>query len=289
MNQDKISAPELTIAELMHEVVRSWRLILGASLAFACVGLGIGLLRAPRYQASALLLPVSDQSGGQGSLAALASRYAGLAALAGVSLGGSGNAEEAIAVLKSQQIATLYIDSEGLLPSLFERKWDKQAGQWKPGKPPTLWKGVEKFRKSVMFVSHDAKTGLVRVSITWTDPLLAAEWANGIVRLTNMYLREKALSESERNISYLSEEAQKASLIDARQAIFDVMRDEINRQMMARGRDEFALRVLDPAVAPERPSSPGPRLLLVIFGLLGAFVSVVIILGRRVLRADGGA
>ena len=122
-----------------------------------------------------------------------------------------------------------------------------------------------------------AKNGLVTMTITWTDPKAAADWANGIVRMTNEYLRDKAIAEAERNIAYLNEQALKTEIVGVRQAIYRLLESEINQAMIARGNEEFALRVLDPAAVPEVRSSPKPIIwiLLAVFGsfLISAFIA----------------
>ena len=286
MSQTGNDVNEVSLGELLREVTRSWRMILAVSTAFAILGFTVGKVRPAQYEASTLLLPVTDRQGGGGvgGLASLASRYAGVAALAGVSLDSGGSGEEAIAVLKSSQIASRYIESEGLIPVLFSKNWDAASKRWTSKKPPTLWQATQLF-KGIMFVSHDAKTGLVELTVRWTDPVLAARWANGIVESTNEFLRNRAVAESNRNIAYLTDESQKSTLLDAKQAIFSVMEDEINRQMLARGREEFALRVLDPAQTPELKSSPGAAKLFILLGFSGAFLSILFVMSRRILQS----
>jgi len=54
--------------------------------------------------------------------------------------------------------------------------------------------------------------------------------------------------------------------------------------MLARGREEYAFRVLDPAVAAERPSSPRPLLWTALGLFLGAVLSIFFVLLRLALK-----
>jgi hypothetical protein len=45
-------------------------------------------------------------------------------------------------------------------------------------------------------------------------------WANELVRMTNDYLRDQAIQESERNIAYLNDQASKTDAVGAKQAIY---------------------------------------------------------------------
>jgi capsular polysaccharide biosynthesis protein len=121
---------------------------------------------------------------------------------------------------------------------------------------PTLWKANLLFKTKIRGVATDTKTGLVTVSITWTDAKVAAQWANALVRLANDYLRTQAIDEGERNIAYLTDQAPKMDVLGVKQAMFSILQDEINKVMLARGNVDYALKVVDPAFAPEMTASP---------------------------------
>jgi uncharacterized protein involved in exopolysaccharide biosynthesis len=288
--EQELSEPgEVTVRDLLQDI---WRLrfrLVAVALLGAALGLAWGLTTDRLYQASTLLSPVLDDgSGGRlGGLGSIASQYGGLASLAGINVSGGGKKEEAIAVLQSQLLTERYIKEANLLPILFADKWDASAGQWKStaaGQVPTVWAGNRYFRTSIRQVTSDAKTGLVVLSIKWKDPKLAASWANDLVRLTNEYLRDKAIDESQRNIRYLNAQANQASAVEIRRAIYSLLEDELNREMVARGRAEFALKTVDPAFVPEKPSSLGPITLAILGLLAGGLFAVIGVFAVRVIR-----
>jgi LPS O-antigen subunit length determinant protein (WzzB/FepE family) len=102
--------------------------------------------------------------------------------------------------------------------------------------------------------------------------------------MTNDFLRDQAIRESERNIAYLNEQATKTDLLGARQAIFTILQSEINKVMMARGNDEYALKVLDPAFAPELASSPKLALWLAIGFVGGLILAIFAVIVRNEWR-----
>jgi uncharacterized protein involved in exopolysaccharide biosynthesis len=240
-----------------------------------------------KYDASILVAPVSSPSGGAqfGGISSFASQLGGLASLAGLSAGGDSKKSESIAVLQSEALTEKYIQTNNLLPELYQSKWDPKKMQWTekdPKKIPTLWMANQFFKKNVRAITTDAKTGLVTLTISWTSPATAAKWANGLVKMTNDSLRDKALIESERNIAYLNAEAAKTTLVQAQQAIFAILQTEIDKAMLARGSEEYAFKILDPATAPEKPSSP--RLLTWLF--VGMFGSLFLIVSGVLIRAS---
>lgn len=281
----------LNIRELLSEL---WRLRIPVGCAiFLCAvaGVAAGLFLPKEYEARITLSPAADDlsSGRLGGLASLASQFGGLGSLAGgLSLPGKTKRDEVLAVLQSELLTEAYIRQNNLLPVLYWRQWDPATGKWtttNPKKTPTLWKANRYFNKNIRDVKEDKKSDLVVMSIRWTDPKLAAKWANDLVKMTNDYLRAKAISESQRHIDYLNDQLSKITIVDAQKAIYALLQQEINTQMVARGREEYALKVIDPAVVPELAVSPGARVLGPLGLLLGAFLSVVTVAGLRYLRA----
>jgi len=170
---------------------------------------------------------------------------------------------------------------------LYAKKWDPGTQKWwvtDPQKIPTLWKANRDFRK-IRSIVDDKKSNMVVLKITWKDPKQAAQWANDLVRITNSYLRDKAIQEAERNITYLNEQASKTNVVEAQKSIFSLLETEINKEMLARGREEYALKVVDPAFVPEKPSSAGLVLLALLGFGLGCTGAVLVAFGRLVFRA----
>lgn len=278
---------EVNIREVLRMLWGSrWTIV--AITLFTAVCAGIAAFLVPKkYEASVVVSPVASTSSGQlGGLSAMTSQLGGLAALAGISVGSDSKKSESIAILQSEALTADYIRSNDLLPVLYERKWDAARKDWKdkdPDQIPTLWKANQYFKKTIRKIKTDNKSGLVTMTITWRDPALAAKWANDLVLIANDYLRTKAIEESERNIAYLNAEAAKTNIVEARQAIYSILQTEINRAMLARGSEEYAFKVIDPATQPEKASSPQKRLWAALGVFAGAFLSVLFVLARKAL------
>jgi uncharacterized protein involved in exopolysaccharide biosynthesis len=269
----RASGEVIGLGELIASLKAYRYVILGTSLLCAMAGFGAGSLLPKKYEATVLLSPVSSQSGSN-SLSASLAQFGGLAALAGISLPGGGSDQEAVATLQSDALTERYIQENNLLPVLYSKQWDARNGRWKPSAPeatPTLWKGTKYFSKKIRSVSENPKTGLVTMTIKWSGPAEASSWANGLVKLTNEYLRDKSVTEARRNIAYLNDQLAKTSVVELRSAMYSLIEQQVKKEMLARGSDEFALKVLDPARTPERPSSPGVALWVMV-GLIAGFV-----------------
>ena len=285
IEQLRFSRDEVSLRELLQVLHSARWLIIAVTTITTLLGGTVALIMPPQYEATALILPVSNSSNPLGALSSLASRFSGLASLAGISMTGSTERGESLAILESRALTEKYITTQNLLPVLFKNKWDSEKKQWKdarPNKIPTLWEANKQFDEKIRSVT--AKGGLMELTITWNDRMLAAKWANDLVRETNEYLRAKALAESERNITFLRDLISKTDLVAVRDAISTILENEINKEMLARGTDDYALKVLDPAVPPDRQEIM--RKVSVVLGaaLGGLFLSVLFVLLRASIR-----
>lgn len=282
--QDEISLKE--ILQLLRR--RKWAVLLVTAVFTLTAGVA-AKLTPKTYKASIIVSAATNQpgSGQTGGLNSVVSQFSGLASLAGLAMGGDSHRAESIAVLQSEALTEGYIRDNGLLPVLYPKQWDALRKRWNvsdPEKTPTVWKATQKFKRSIANVSTDTKTGLVTLTIVWKDRQLAAKWANELVKKTNDYLRAKAIVEADRNIKYLNGEALTTDVVGVKTAIFSIMQNEINKEMLARGSDEYALKVVDPAVAPEEPYSPEP----VMWILIGLFGGLLLSLVAAFLRVAWG-
>ena len=279
----------VSLREFLLFIWRSRWVALAAGVLCAIAAAVAALVVTPEYTASVVMLPVSARGGSLDLGGASGSELSGLASLAGISLGGSNQIKtEALATLESEILTERYIRQNDLLPILFSNDWNAATHQWNttnPQKVPTLWKANRSF-KDVRSIVDDTKTGIVTLTIKWKNPYLAAQWANGLVKLTNDYLRQRAIDESERNIAYLSGEVAKTNIVEVKSAIYTLMETEIKNEMIARGRDEYALRVIDPAVPPEKKSFPRPLLWTAGAFLGGIFLGLLVSILRETMADE---
>lgn len=269
-----------------------WRYrLLFAIVTSVCVviaGIG-GAMSVRKYKASVVFSVAEDQLNAMSGLTGMISQLGPLATLAAGSLmGNTDQKSEAVAVLQSRALTNAFVQENDLLPVLFADRWDPVAKKWivdRPEDVPTLWKANEAFKK-IRSVVQDNKTGLLTLSITWTDPQLAAKWANELVERANRHMQQRAIADSRRNLKYLNEQATQADSVELRNAIYKLIEREIQQVMLAQGNSEYALRIIDPAVPPETPSSSGMRTWLA-GGLLGGLlISALFALLREAWNDD---
>jgi hypothetical protein len=238
----------------------------------AAAGAGLSYRVKPLYKADALLVPSDETLGlnATGALGALGGSLGGLASLVGI--GGKADKEsEAIETLKSRGLTTAYIVSNGLMPILFQDRWDPVTKKWHVdlfGRVPTLEDGYRKFDKSIRTVVENRKTGLTTISVIWTDRNLAKQWTQGLVDAANELLRTQAIERSTLNLEYLRKASDSTNITEVKATIYKLMETEIKKQMVAYGGKDYAFRMVDPPVVPERKDSPIRSLYLLVGAVL---------------------
>ena len=243
------------------KVVLLWVVIVtGGAVALA-------FLLTPKYRAEVVISP-ADSPTGLGQLGQLGD----LASLAGINLGGGGNrkSEEALEYLRSRIFTAGYITRHGLLPVMFAKKWDERRGQWRDKNDvPTISEGIKKFSTQIRQIVEDRRTGIVTIAIVWSDPKVAADWANWLISDADAELRAGAIAEQTRSIDYLEKEAQTTSDVDMRTSVYKVMESELKHAMLARTRDAYAFKVIDPATVRDRHDRDSPnRPLIAVLGFV---------------------
>lgn len=273
---------KMSLREIWQTLWRGKGIIVAATVVFAIGSVTYALLAKEIFRAEVLLAPAKEQSAPM-----LGGQLSGLAALAGVNIG-EGSGVEALAVLQSREFARGFIEQLDLLPVFFKDDWDAENERWledDPTEVPDIRDGVKFFHEEVLEVSEQRTTGLVTLSIEWTDPEIAAEWAGLLARRLNDRLRDKALREAETNVAYLQSEMASSTLFSLQESIGNLLETELQKLMLAKGNEEFAFKIVDPAVPPKQRVRPKRALTAVIGTVLGGLLGVFIVLVGHSWRA----
>lgn len=272
---------DITLADLWQILRERWWVVIAGTVLSTALAVFIAFTSKPVYRAEAVLAPVSENQN-SGGLSSLASQFSGIASLVGVTLDpGNDRRTEALAVLRSRALTRAFVEDNDLLPILFSEQWDTKKEGWKsddPKKIPTLWDADQLFASKIRKVSEDRDAGLVTVAIEWSDPELAAKWVMELIERTNAHLRKAAIERSERNIAYLEKQANSTSVVELRQSIYRLIEGEINTIMLAQGSEDYAFRVIDPAVVPQEPVRPKRPMIIAVGFASGVALSCVFLL-----------
>lgn len=261
---------EIDLWELWDTVWSGRWLIIAITALFAVGGVTYALNAQQWWRAEVVLAP-ADRRSAPGAL----SQLGGLASLAGVNIGTGGN-QEPLAVLKSRGFVRDFITEQNLTPVLF-------AGEKTEGPPPDIRDAARVF-ETLRVVAEDRRTGLVTLSVRWKDAETAATWANLMVQRLNSRLRAQALAESQRNVDFLQKEMAATSVVSLQQSMGRVLEGEMQKLMLARGNEQFAFKVIDPATPPKQRDAPKRASIAILSTLIGGFLGLLAVFLRKAIR-----
>ena len=264
----RIAENQLTLVDLWRILWRRKGFIILITTLFAIASVAYALTATEWYRAEVLLTPADKRTA-----PSLTDALGGLANLAGITTSTT-DTVEALAVLRSKEFSGDFIEANNLMPLIFDA--DAKIGI--SAEPPDLRDAVRFFEDNVRTVSEDRRSGIVTLSVEWKDPDLAAAWANEMVQRLNDQMRDEALKEAQRNIAYLEGELGQTSVHTLQQSIGRLLEGELQKLMLARGNDEFAFKIVDPAQAPKMRSRPRRSLVAVVGTLFGGALAVIIVL-----------
>jgi uncharacterized protein involved in exopolysaccharide biosynthesis len=300
---------EIDLRELFAVLWAGKWLIGGGTVAAAVVSIIVALMLPNIYRAEALLAP-NDQEGA-GGLSALAAQYGGLASLAGIELGGSSSDKTVLGleILKSRKFVSEFIERHELLvPLMAAKKWDSEKGQliidpdeyditakrWvrdvrSPKKTiPSLQEAYEQFRE-VLSVSQDKQTGFVTVAVEHYSPTVAKQWVDWLINDLNSSIMHQDVAEAEQAIRYLNKQIEATSLSGLKDVFFSLIEEQTKTIMLAKVSDEYLLKTLDPAIAPEEKSKPRRILIVGLGGVFGCFFAMIIVIVRSSMRTSNNS
>ena len=274
---------EIDLLELIRTLLNAWKTIVGITIV--CIGLATAYaLNAPEaFKAESLLAPAGDE---KSSSSSSLGQFGGLATMAGMSIPTDSNVEQVVATLNSRKFLRSFIQEKKLAPILFEEIWDPENQTWlleSAEGEPSEQKVIKSF-KGCLSVDKDKKSSLITLSISWKDPAVAAKWANDLVKQLNEQLRQKAINDSKKRVGYLEQELGKTTLQDMRAVLYNMLESEKQKAMLANVNEDFALEVIDPAVAPETREKPKRKLIVALGGVCGGFLGIFAVFFSQFLR-----
>ena len=288
---------EIDLRELFSVLWAGKKLILTITATFALVSVIYSLALPNQYQASTVMAPAQQDSGG---LAGAIGQLGGLASLAGISIGESeGNeAQMAQEIMRSRSFVEAFIKNNSLEVEVFAADgWDSKTNKlsidddlydldsktWvrnpPSGKPvkPSGWELYEAFLNRYT-VTQDKKTGMITVSVEYYSPLYAKEWAEKLVDAINAHMQSRKLQQVNRNIQYLEAQIEKTAIADMREVFYTIIEEQMKSKMLAEASPEYVFETVSPAMVPEEKSQPKRALICILGTLLGSMLSVLWVL-----------
>ena len=289
---------EIDLRELFGVLWAGKIKIVAITAVFAIASVIYALSVPNQYKATALLSPAQSSGGG---LSGALGQLGGLAAMAGVSLGGGESSEAQVAqeIMKSWSFIEGFIQSNNLAVEVYAAEgWNKGSNelqidsdiydvsksQWlveddDTGElgPPSSWKLFEKFSEKLA-VSEDKKSGLLSVSIEYYSPQIAKQWLDLYVAAINDHMQKRKMAKVTRNIEYLEAQIKKTNIAEMQEVFYTIIEEQIKSKMLAEASPDYAFVAVSPSMVPEEKSQPKRALICILGTLLGGMLSVLWVL-----------
>ncbi len=294
INDDR--GPGLDIRQLVTTLWEGKWFILSITSIVAILAVVITLRMPNQYKAAVMLVPVSSSS--MSSMSRLAGQFGGLAALAGISLGGAGNGENAVAAMElvkswgfqeefirdNQAEAAVFAargwdrGSDRLIfdPTIYDETQRKWVRRFRPEKgetaEPNGWELHKKFSNRIAIIQNP-KTNLITLSVEFYSPQLAKDWADGIVKAINLRMQERDRAEAAKSIEYLQKKMAQTGLTEMKTVFSRLIEEQTKTLMLADVSDEYVFKTLGPAKLPVMKSGPARGLICIVATLVGGFLA----------------
>ena len=281
---------EIDLRELFSILWQGKWWIIGITFLFAVAGVFYALSLPNMYKSEGVYASAERGAGG-----GLAGQYGGLAAIAGISLGGgeAGDVEQAVELVSSWPFIERFIEKKGIAPYLLAvSDWDVESGKflWDQGvySPDGGWVegkysgylAYKSFSK-LLDVKVNSKSGLITVSLEYYSPKLASEWLVELMAAVNEEFRMRDVKTSLDSVAYLEDKIEETSVGGVTDVLYGMIEEQLKTLMLAELREEYLLSTVVSVKTPELPSSPRRLPLLILFVFVGAVCGVVAVLLRR--------
>ncbi len=274
---------EIDLGGLFAILRKQWWKICGISLAVGIATFLYMFTKPNIYQATAVITPSIDEKKQIPALGALASF--------GVSIGGPSSVEDLESLFKSNDLTVRVFRKYNLWPIVLADKFDPATGKAIPAwtdrlfgnekgpRPPNDWDAIRS-AKDHLKVSLNKRSGTVSVSFESPSPEGSANIVRYFLEEGKNRLQEEALDRAIRNKKFIQEQIGKT--VDAlnRDRLYSLLGQEVEREMLARNREQFGFRVIDSPRIPDRRSKPEKWLGALMATLLSGFAFSIYFFAR---------
>ena len=288
---------EIDFLELFYVLWKGKWIIVSITAFVSIVGVIFSLSLPNIYESKSILVPVNSSGGISGALGG----YSGLAGLAGISLSSGGDEGNSIKAI--QKIGSLSFFENNILTNIFlpdlmaDKSWNSETNtisydkniydttsntwirnhSYPQQQIPSAQESYAEFKKHLS-LSEDTKSGFIILTINHQSPFIAKQWTELIVDEINSFYRKKDKSEAERAVNYLNQQISITGLSEVKQSIAQLLQEETKKLTLIEANQHYVFDYIDPPAVMEKKSKPNRALICIISALIGAMLSIVLVL-----------
>ena len=294
-------AGEIDLKEIFF-ILWNKKILIGFLTSIAAILSIIYALSVPNiYTSHSLLAPSTPED-------SLTSKLGGLSSfggLAGIDLTASGSKSmEAIERIKSFEFFSTYLLPNIKLQNIMavkewipevdtliydEKLYNKNTGKWvrTPSYPkkiiPSAQESFLHFKNSLS-ISENMNTSFITISIEHQSPIIAQKWVTLIINQVNENMRQNDQLKAEKSLDYLSEISQSTKIQSIRDAISNLLEDQMKTLMLSSSNDAYVFEIIDSPIVSELKSKPSRGLIVILGSMLGGMLSLLSILIHHYIK-----
>ena len=184
----------------------------------------------------------------------------------GVNVGGASKVEDLESLFKSNDLTVRVFRKFNLWPAVLPDGFDPTTGKMKFGwidrlfrgegpRSPGEWDAI-RAAKTRLKVFVNRRSGTLSVSFESPSKDVSADIVRYYLDEGKNRLQEEALERAVRNKKFIEEQIGKTADALTRDRLYALYSQEVEQEMMARNRDQFGFRVVDPPRTPDRKTGP---------------------------------
>jgi hypothetical protein len=285
---------DIDLNRVWKNIRRGRKLIVGC--IFGAFLFGIAHLQMTPYTYTATLMVSPVLSSSSNGIAGKLGSLGGVASLAGIDLGGdTGSLDFALYQegIFSRDVADDLAKDPDIMHTLYGGQWNAAEKRWNPppdflrlvvggvktvlGMPQVAWQPpsgaeLQGYIANSVRVTKDPKKPFVVITYDDTDPQFAVRFLSKLDRAVDRKLRQNAWGRASQYSNYISDQLNKVTNADIRQAMMTALTDQEKIKMMASATAPYAAQPFAPPSASRRPTSPSPMRVL-LFAIVLGFVA----------------
>ena len=265
---------EINILDLLKVILKHKGMIIYTVITCVVGTAIVSLLMTKIYESKAVITPV-EAPAAQSGMAAIAAQF-------GVMTPQSSNVSEIVGLLKSNILMQRVLEKGNFYDIFF----DKSDLKGKTENERT-WKGIRLLKEGVLKVTENKKDNIINISAQYKDPVIAQR----IVSITLTELTERMTAEAKRvaeaNKVHLDSQMSTTADPFVRQKIYALIAQQIETAMMAAAKENFAFKVIDPPMVPDRKVKPKRAVMVLLAFVISLVIGALAAFAREHYEKNG--
>ncbi len=250
----------------------------------------------PLYQSSATLqiISSSNSSGGGSS-----TKTSGLGGAASIFLGSGGASQDYVLAMKtiySRDFFKHIISFDGILAQLVayesynsktkklvfdSQVFDHDTKEWlvffdpSDGDDLSYLKAYRTYKSLLTASWEKDESEFLNLTMLHASPYFAKEFLNLVIQELNLLVRKRKYEEATKSLKYLNQQLNETRISEVRNSINQLIKSQLNTQMMTEVRKDYLLTPLDQPYIPDERYSPRRTLITISGTIIGFIIALV--------------